>query len=491
MHLTYILSFLALTFFRTFFLSPPIILAPCSINNPVYGPDGKRQNTRAVRWKERYTAQRQGVLEQLLQLSSSNGNSKQLASLFRPTKKVQKITIPVDKHPNYNFIGLIIGPRGKTQKELEAKTGCKIAIRGKGSVKEGARGRRDGQADPGDYEPLHVVVTGDDPRAVDAAATMIQEMLVVLDDERNVHKQQQLRELALLNGTLKDDETIYCPVCAEKGHRAFECPQRLAQQQKNRTAAVQCAICGETSHPTRDCKQQPNNNVGGVQQPPSKTPATSSREMDSDYQSFLAELEGGKPKQQQPPTNSSIPQQPHKDSSLPLPPAAPLPVVAPPPPILGGGLLPPPAAATLGLPPPPVAVGLPPPPVPGMENPAFHDRTYYSPANANAYPMQSTAPQLYPPAHHHHQPPHAHHQPQYQHHYPEAASNNYPPPHQSYNNAQYPPPQLSPQEQQQQQQPQYQQVQPGQETATWDPNAYYGSGGGGGGNGGGLNWWEQ
>ena len=187
----------------------------------VYGPDGKRQNTRAVRYKERYTTERQDLLEKILALTNQQqqqqsggsiptsnglvpsmgmngppytagapmGGLAGLLQYHKPTKKSEKIHIPVEKYPNYNFIGLIIGPRGKTQKELEAKTGCKIAIRGKGSVKEGARGRRDGTIDTADYEPLHVVVTGDDPRAVTAAATMIREMLVVIDDEKNVHKQ--------------------------------------------------------------------------------------------------------------------------------------------------------------------------------------------------------------------------------------------------------------------------------------------------------------
>jgi splicing factor 1 len=136
------------------------------------------------------------------------------SGLFK-RKRSNKIRIPIEEHPQYNFIGLIIGPRGKTQKELESKTGCKIAIRGRGSVKEGARGRRDGKVMDGDDEPLHVVVTGDDQRSVDAATDMIQQMLVVIDDEKNVHKQQQLRELALLNGTLKEDE--FCQICAGRG----------------------------------------------------------------------------------------------------------------------------------------------------------------------------------------------------------------------------------------------------------------------------------
>ena len=53
------------------------------------------------------------------------------------TKKLRKITIPQERFPEYNFIGLIIGPRGNTQKRMERETGCKISIRGKGSAKDG------------------------------------------------------------------------------------------------------------------------------------------------------------------------------------------------------------------------------------------------------------------------------------------------------------------------------------------------------------------
>lgn len=52
---------------------------------------------------------------------------------------------------------------------------------------------------------------------VEKACKLIEELLVVVDDDKNEHKQKQLRELALINGTLKEDE--YCSVCAEKGHR--------------------------------------------------------------------------------------------------------------------------------------------------------------------------------------------------------------------------------------------------------------------------------
>ena len=367
------------------------------------------------------------------------GSNRRMMSHLLVRKRTRKIPIPVDKHPNYNFIGLIIGPRGKTQKELEAKTGCKIAIRGKGSVKEGARGRRDGKVMEGDNEPLHVVITGDDQRAVDAAAEMMEQMLVVIDDEKNVHKQQQLRELALLNGTLKEDE--YCQNCGEKGHRAFECPRRFGRN--NNRPVVKCAICGDTSHPTRDCTMK----QAGVD------PNKNQQEIDSEYLSFMAELDGKKvekPPAGSPPSNAppvaGSPTAPKPVHLPPLPPGGPPaggppppPVSLPPPPSTG---LPPPPSTNLRPPPPPPGVNAPPPPPP----PGQTGNNYYG---------AGQPPQQYGGG--------------YGNQYQQPAGNN--------------------NMQQQQQLQQQQQVKPGEETTGWDPSSYYGYGGGGA--SGGFNWWDK
>jgi len=390
-------------------------------------------------------------------------------SLFR-RKRTKKIPIPVEEHPNYNFIGLIIGPRGKTQKELESKTGCKIAIRGKGSVKEGARGRRDGKVMDGDFEPLHVVITGEDQKSVDAATDMIQQMLIVIDDEKNVHKQAQLRELALLNGTLKEEE--FCQICAEKGHRAFECPKRFAV---NKTRfQVKCAICGDTSHPTRDCTQK-----RVLQQGQQVTNNKNAQELDSDYANFMAELDGKKvePKKEgftgapggelsgitilkpiaavPAAANTALPHstlsvegrnmQPPANTNLPLPP---FPTHLPPP----QGVVPP---KTNLLPPPP-------PPPPAMQPPALSG-------------VPNALPQLPPPvpnnygAYNQQQP---------------YNNNNY-----NYNQQQWQPHQQQ-QQQQHQQHQQQQNPNSNDETAGWDYKSFYGGGQANSGAGG-FNWWEQ
>ena len=85
--------------------------------------------------------------------------------------------IPQDNHPDINFVGLLIGPRGNTLKNMEKDTGAKIIIRGKGSVKEGKVGRKDGQPLPGEDEPLHAYVTATDPEAVKRAVNKIKEII--------------------------------------------------------------------------------------------------------------------------------------------------------------------------------------------------------------------------------------------------------------------------------------------------------------------------
>ena len=83
---------------------------------------------------------------------------------WRPAKKYRKIFIPQKDYPGYNFIGLIIGPRGNTQKRMQKETNTKIAIRGRGSVKEGAA--RDPKYDYGEDEELHVLITADNQKDV-------------------------------------------------------------------------------------------------------------------------------------------------------------------------------------------------------------------------------------------------------------------------------------------------------------------------------------
>lgn len=237
---------------------------------PIYDNMGIRINTREYRARERLNKERVDIISQLVK---KNPSFKPPAD-YRPPKLHKKLYIPMKEYPGYNFIGLIIGPRGNTQKRMERETGAKIVIRGKGSIKEGRLNqKRDLKPDPSENEDLHVLVEAETQEALDAAAGMVEKLLQPVDEVLNEHKRQQLRELAALNGTIRDDE--YCRLCGEQGHRQFACPSRLTTFKSD----VLCKICGDGGHPTIDCPMK----------------ETTGKKMDDEYQNFLAELGGTVP----------------------------------------------------------------------------------------------------------------------------------------------------------------------------------------------------
>lgn len=116
---------------------------------------------------------------------------------------------------------------------METESGAKIAIRGKGSVKEG-KGRSDAAHASNQEEDLHCLVMAETEEKVNKAKKLIHNVVETVSHSHvlklNVHaltyyqaasipegqnelKRNQLRELAALNGTLRDDENQACQNC--------------------------------------------------------------------------------------------------------------------------------------------------------------------------------------------------------------------------------------------------------------------------------------
>lgn len=182
-------------------------------------------------------------------------------------------------------VGLLIGPRGNTLKKMETESLAKIAIRGKGSVKEG-KGRSDAAHTSNQEEDLHCLIMADTEEKVNKAKKLIHNVIETVRNSRfysssghslirtkaasipegqNELKRNQLRELAALNGTLRDDENQACQNCespqnpynivltnsltgGQIGHRKYDCPE-----QRNFTANIICRVCGNAGHMARDC----------------------------------------------------------------------------------------------------------------------------------------------------------------------------------------------------------------------------------------------
>ena len=115
---------------------------------------------------------------------------------------------------------------------METESGAKIAIRGKGSVKEG-KGRSDAAHTSNQEEDLHCLIMADTEDKVNKAKKLIHNVIETvrclyvllfentanhrkaasIPEGQNELKRNQLRELAALNGTLRDDENQACQNC--------------------------------------------------------------------------------------------------------------------------------------------------------------------------------------------------------------------------------------------------------------------------------------
>ncbi|KAK4166692.1 hypothetical protein QBC43DRAFT_313141 [Cladorrhinum sp. PSN259] len=214
---------------------------------PQYDNHGRRVNTREYRYRKRLEDERHKLIEKAMK-TIPNYHPPQ--DYRRPTKTQEKVYVPVNDYPEINFIGLLIGPRGNTLKKMETESGAKIAIRGKGSVKEG-KGRSDAAHSSNQEEDLHCLIMADTEEKVNKAKKLIHNIIETaasIPEGQNELKRNQLRELAALNGTLRDDENQACQNCGQIGHRKYDCPEK-----QNYTANIICRVCGNAGHMARDC----------------------------------------------------------------------------------------------------------------------------------------------------------------------------------------------------------------------------------------------
>ncbi|XP_043473048.1 protein held out wings isoform X8 [Leptopilina heterotoma] len=129
------------------------------------------------------------------------------------TTLTEKVYVPVKEHPDFNFVGRILGPRGMTAKQLEQETGCKIMVRGKGSMRDKKKEEQNRGKPNWEHltDELHVLLTVEDTenRATLKLARAVEEVkkLLVPADGEDELKKRQLMELAIINGTYRDSNS--------------------------------------------------------------------------------------------------------------------------------------------------------------------------------------------------------------------------------------------------------------------------------------------
>ena len=71
-----------------------------------------------------------------------------------------------------------------------------------------------------------------------------------LDDDKNIHKQKQMKQLAELNGL--HEMNARCPYCGMTGHDQFKCPNRPSREKR---VAMRGSGVRESGHPMRDLRR--------------------------------------------------------------------------------------------------------------------------------------------------------------------------------------------------------------------------------------------
>ncbi|XP_022733746.1 KH domain-containing protein At5g56140-like [Durio zibethinus] len=160
-------------------------------------------------WSSRFQSEMSSLVQPSL---AQNWLGSQGSSSGLTVKRTIRVDIPVNNYPNYNFVGRLLGPRGNSLKRVEANTECRVLIRGRGSIKDPAREElmRGKSGYEHLNEPLHILVEAELPvEIVDArlmqAREILEDLLKPVDESQDFYKKQQLRELAMLNGTLREE----------------------------------------------------------------------------------------------------------------------------------------------------------------------------------------------------------------------------------------------------------------------------------------------
>jgi len=130
-----------------------------------------------------------------------------------PIIHTEKVYVPVKEHPEFNFVGRILGPRGLTAKQLEQETGCKVMVRGKGSMRDKKKEEQNRGKPNWEHlnDELHVLITVEDSEnraqlKLERAVDEVKKLLTVSEGEDEL-KKRQLMELAIINGTYRDSSS--------------------------------------------------------------------------------------------------------------------------------------------------------------------------------------------------------------------------------------------------------------------------------------------
>ncbi|KAL2749129.1 hypothetical protein V1477_002739 [Vespula maculifrons] len=130
----------------------------------------------------------------------------------KPIRISVKVLVPVREHPKFNFVGKLLGPKGNSMKRLQEETMCKMAVLGRGSMKDRQKEEECRMSLDPKYahlsDDLHVEITALAPPAeayARIAFALAEVRKYLIPDNNDNIRQEQMREMEL---SMADDSAV-------------------------------------------------------------------------------------------------------------------------------------------------------------------------------------------------------------------------------------------------------------------------------------------
>ncbi|XP_063986548.1 KH domain-containing, RNA-binding, signal transduction-associated protein 2-like isoform X1 [Diachasmimorpha longicaudata] len=188
----------------------------------------------------------------------------------KPIKVAVRVQVPVRDHPKFNFVGKLLGPKGNSLKRLQEESGCKMAVLGRGSMKD--RQKEEELRASGDpkfshlAEDLHVEISAyATPAEAHAriAYALVEVRRFLVPDYNDDIRQEQMWEMQMMN-------------CTENSQDELSSPETNSEP----TSSPISSTTGQPSEPQEICKtsgNSPHSITSGRKRPlvPGNRPAMS------------------------------------------------------------------------------------------------------------------------------------------------------------------------------------------------------------------------
>ncbi|XP_069996158.1 KH domain-containing, RNA-binding, signal transduction-associated protein 2 isoform X2 [Penaeus vannamei] len=124
----------------------------------------------------------------------------------RPIRVTVKVLVPVKEHPKFNFVGKLLGPKGNSMKRLQEETMTKMAVLGRGSMRDKQKEEELRASGDPKYvhltEDLHVEITAfASPAEAHAriAYALAEVRRYLVPDNNDDIRKEQIREMELIS----------------------------------------------------------------------------------------------------------------------------------------------------------------------------------------------------------------------------------------------------------------------------------------------------